>query len=102
MIPAIFGAEGGLAAREGASSGEHSRRERRAGWLEGRVGFAFDDVARVTDSGEAEGRFSSSDQALRRPEQFASRTKTLGDRSNRDARNDAGTDVSAAADVHGC
>ena len=28
-----------VAAREGASSGEHSRRERRAGWLEGRVGI---------------------------------------------------------------
>ena len=90
-----------MAAREGASSGEHSRREIRAGWLEGRVGFAFDDVARVTDSGEAEGRFSSSAQALRRPGQLSSRTKTLRVHSNQNARNGAGTDVSSA-DVCRC
>ena len=44
-----------MAAREGASSGEHSRERERAGWLEGSAGLACDDVARVTDSGEAEG-----------------------------------------------
>ena len=66
------------------------------------AGLACDDVARVTDSGEAEGASLRRDQALRRPGQFSSRTKTLEGRSNRDARNGAGTDVSAAADVHGC
>ena len=90
-----------MAAREGASKRGTFQEIKRAGWLEGSAGLACDDVARVTDSGEAEGRFSSSDQALRRPGQFSSRTKTLGDRSNRDARNDAGTDVSSA-DVRGC
>ena len=62
---------------------------------------AFDDVARVTDSGEAEGRFSSSAQVLRRPGQFSSRTKTLRVHSSRYARNGAGTDVSSA-DVRCC
>ena len=66
------------------------------------AGFACDDVARVTDSGEAEGASLRREQALRRPGQFSSRTKTLGDRSKRDARNGAGTDVSSAADVRGC
>ena len=40
---------------------------KRAGWLEGSAGLACDDVARVTDSGEAEGASLRRDQALRRP-----------------------------------
>ena len=56
-----------MAALEGASRKEHSRETERAEWLEGSAGLACDDVARVTDSGEAEGASLRRDQALRRP-----------------------------------
>ena len=56
-----------MAAREGASKRGTFQEIKRAGWLEGSAGLACDDVARVTDSGEAEGASLRRDQALRRP-----------------------------------